>query len=219
MINSLMPGMVASSGALSTVGNWFSWSAAKPLESVRSKKAEDEALRAFEEERCVEVLGIGMEVKKELDRLVMKYAFTEECRGGNDEARLCLKSLSGTTWGAAESYELLVQSLNEVWSEKVKVGSPKLTVRVLLAEEDSMIGEKGRDYIEKVWTKEKCGNGMDVEVITLDGTDHDSVLDPARGAMGEYYKAVRAGKAAFIREGESGTEIDEISGEHIATIN
>ena len=36
-----------------------------------------------------------------------------------------------------------------------------------------------------------------MECVTLEGTDHDSVLDPAKGAMGEVYNALKAGKRSF----------------------
>lgn len=203
MINSLLPGLATSSGAFASIGNWFGSSSGALSSGTATAEdtASKEAVRAYEERRCVEVFGVSTEVKAELDKLVMKYAFTEECSGGNDEARLCLKSLSTISWGALESYPSYITSLKEVWEKKGAEGAAKLTVRVLLAEEDAMIGEKGAKYLQECWTGQKVGKGVDVEVITLDGTDHDSVLDPMRGAVGEFYRAVKEETKAFVDEG------------------
>lgn len=206
MINSLMPSFATSSGALASFSSWFGSSTVGTSPNNASK----EATKAWEEQRCVEVFGVSVAVKVELDKLVMKYAFGEECSGGNDEARLCLKSLSDVSWGALESYPAYITSLSEVWKERVDDGSPKLTFRVLLAEEDAMIGEKGAKYLQEVWTKEACGTGVDIEFITLDGTDHDSVLDPVRGAVVELYKAVKDGRQAFVKEGGNAATQDVI---------
>ena len=212
MINSLLPGLATSSGAFASIGNWFAGSnsgAPNNELSTAGDTTSKEAVKAYEERRCLEVFGVSAEVKAELEKLVMKYAFTEECSGGNDEARLCLKSLSTISWGALEYYPSYITSLQQAWSKRLAEGSPKLTVRILLAEEDAMIGEKGAEYLQECWTKEKVGEGVDIEVITLDGTDHDGVLDPMRGATGEFYRAVKEGRKAFVEEGGEGGEEEE----------
>ena len=205
MINSAMPSFAASSGILTAVSNWFG--------SVKTVETNPETLKKdkeYFEKVCMQSYGISMDVQKELNKLVMKYAFAEECSGGNDEARLCLKSIEGSDWGVLDDYPSYIAKLREAWEKKVQEGGEKLTVRILLAEEDVMIGEKGMKYLEGCWTKKKCGKvGIDVETVTLEGTDHDSVLDPARGAMGEVYAALREGRRAFpLAEDVIGSERD-----------
>jgi len=217
MINSLLPGLATSSRAFAAVGSWFSSSTGSLGSSIsattttRESQVTEEAVQAFEERRCYEAFGISPAVKAELDKLVMRYAFAEECSGGNDEARLCLKSLSSISWGALESYPSYITALKEVWEKRVREGGAKLTVRVLLAEEDAMIGEKGEKYLQDCWTKSNVGEGVDVEVITLDATDHDSVLDPMKGAIAEYYKAVKEGRTAFVQEGQAVSDKSKVT--------
>lgn len=212
MINTAVPSFAASGGILTAVSNWFSGvstvsTGVRTVGKEEDVKSENEYL----EKLCLNSYGVGMEVQKELNKQVMKYAFAEECSGGNDEARLCLKSIVGSEWGVLDEYPAYIEKLKGMWEERIDAGGPKLVVRVLLAEEDVMIGAKGMKYIEECWTKEKCGRGIDVECVTLEGTDHDSVLDPARGAMGEVYNALAKKRTAFgnseeimEREGESG---------------
>jgi hypothetical protein len=140
-----------------------------------------------EERKCREHFGMELSVKKEVERLVFKYAFEENTKGVNDEARLCLKSAEGTGWDAAESYPELVGNLKVVWEEKARNGSAKLKVKIVFAEEDVMIGVKGRKYFEDCWMQEKCGDGIEVECEEAKGTDHESVLDLSKGVLGEIF--------------------------------
>lgn len=71
-------------------------------------------LKEEEEAECLQGFGISMEVKKEVNKLVFKYAFEENTVGANDEARLCLRSPIGTSWDACEDYVECARNLAEV---------------------------------------------------------------------------------------------------------
>jgi hypothetical protein len=173
MINKASPAFGASIGAIAGFSRMFGW----------GKKIDEEE----KERRCMEHFGMELRVKKEVERLMFKYAFEENTKGANDEARLCLKSTDGTGWDAAESYPDLVANLKAVWEEKVRSGSAKLKVKIVFAEEDVMTGVKGRKYFEDCWMQEKCGDGIEVECGEVKGTDHDSVLDLSKGILGEIF--------------------------------
>ena len=187
MINSASPRFASSSGALAAFSSLWGGGSSDD----KAEKQEEE------EKRCQESYGISLEVRKELEKLVMKYAFTEECSGGNDEARLCLKSVAGTDWEAIEDYPSYIQRLRSRWEQSVKNGGENLTVRIVLAEEDIMIGKKGKEHLEECWTREHCGDAIDVECVVIEGTDHDGVVDPAGGAMSEIYSALKSSRPAF----------------------
>jgi hypothetical protein len=172
MINKASPAFGASSGAIAGFTRMFGL----------GKKIDEKE----EERKCREHFGMELSVKKEVERLVFKYAFEENTKGANDEARLCLKSTEGTGWDAAESYPDLVANLKAVW-EKVRNGSAKLKVKIVFAEEDAMIGVKGKKYFEDCWMQEKCGDGIEVECGEVKGTDHDSVLDLSKGILGDIF--------------------------------
>jgi hypothetical protein len=173
VINKASPAFGASSGAIASSSRVFGW----------GKKIDEEE----EESKCKEHFGVELSVKKEVERLGFKYACEENIKGLNDEARLCLKSTEGTGWDAAESYPDLVVNLKAVWEEKVRNGGAKLKVKIVFAEEDVMIGVKGRKYFEDCWMQEKCGDGIGVECREIKGTDHESVLEPSKGVLGELF--------------------------------
>jgi hypothetical protein len=185
IVNNASPVFAASGGASSYLLSMFK-------SNVKEEKAK--AL-----ERCKEGFGFGTEVKKAMDRLIFKYAWAEDSTGGNDEARLCLKSVVGSDWGACDDYPKMVQNLKEVWEKRVeeKNGEGKLMVRIVFAGEDVMIGVKGKKYFEDCWTEEKCGKGIDVKCVQPQGTDHDSVVDPSKGVMREIFRALRESSASF----------------------
>jgi hypothetical protein len=49
-----------------------------------------------EEKNYLEGYRISLDVNKDLDKLIFKYAFKKNAKGANDEARLCLKSVEGS---------------------------------------------------------------------------------------------------------------------------
>lgn len=172
IINRASPTLDSSSGALSAFAGIF------------GRKNGNETKKKFEEEerKCEEGYGMSLSVKKELEKIMMKFMFEENTKGANDEARLCLKSTEGCSWDACEDCPEFVKNLKQSWEKKVtKEGSGKLKTKIVFAEEDVMIGKKGIDYFTECWTQEKCGRGIGVECVQIEGTDHDSVIDPEKG--------------------------------------
>lgn len=139
-------------------------------------------------------MGLPFEVVEEIKRLFFKFQVAENTKGGNDEARLCLKLGAGTEWGACEDYAVYVSDLGKVWEERVKRegGRAKLGVWIVFPEEDIMIGRKGMKVFEGFWTEERCGAGVDVHVETVLGADHDSTVMVTEGVMGKMYERVKA---------------------------
>jgi len=186
IINRAGPAVESSSGVLGSFMGMFS----NRGDAEEPEDVEDE------ERRCKETIGMGLDVKIKLERLIFKYTFAENTKGANDEARLCLKSVDGSGWDKCEDYNAFVQELKGFWEQRVKEnGAKKLRVKIVFAEEDAMIGKKGRKYFEDCWTKELCGDGVEVELVELKGGDHDSVVDPSKGIMGDMLAAVKAGGA------------------------
>jgi len=148
------------------------FSAIKSVFSSSKEPTEEE--KAEEERKCVEGYGMGLEAKAAVDKLAFRCFFAEETAGANDEARLCIKSVKGTGWGACEDYEKCVGYLAGVWEKSVEQGGKKLQIFVVLPEEDIMVGEKGMKYFEECWGEDKRGKGIEVDVVRVKGTDHDS---------------------------------------------
>lgn len=150
--------------------------------------------REQESRKCLEGYGVPIEVKDELDKTIFKFVFAENTVGGNDEARLCLKSVAGTTWDACEDYEECVKTLAETWEKRVEEGGSKLRVDIFLPEEDVMVGKKGMNYFEECWGGERRGKGIKVETVRWDGTDHESVMSLTQGAVGRMLSILKGSR-------------------------
>jgi hypothetical protein len=175
ILNTAQPVLSASGGSITFVTSAF------------KSKVATEKVKKKDEEKCLLGYGVSTDVKKEVDKLVFKYAFEEDSNGANDEARLCLKSTSGTGWDKCEDFEEYVRNLAGVWERRVGEGGPKLGVKIVFPEEDRMIGEKGKMYFRMCWEVERCGKGIEVEVEEMKGMDHESVADPPNGAIGRLF--------------------------------
>ena len=98
----------------------------------------------------------------------------ENTKGLNDETRLCLKK--GVTWGECEDFDEYIKNLAA--REEQGVAGAKLRVKILFAQQDSMIGQRGRQYMEECWERNcrtETGQAFDVLVKTVDDTDHDGL--------------------------------------------
>jgi hypothetical protein len=183
IINTAAPTIGASSGAISSVTGMF------------KSKAKSQEENEEKEGRCMNGLGIGSKETSELSRFTMKCAFAEETSGANDEARLCLKSVEGQCgWGAADDYPTLVGDVRKVWEERVEGGTEKLKLVVVFAEDDAMIGVKGKKYFEECWKQEKCGSGIVMNIVQAQGTDHDGVIDTMGSTMRTLFEKVKKGE-------------------------
>jgi hypothetical protein len=130
-------------------------------------------------------------LKEVVDATFFKYAFAENTTGVNDEARLCLKSVRGTTWNVCDNYEEYVRTLADSWDQRISEGSKPLRVDIFLPGEDMMVGEKGMKYFEECWKEESRGNGIKVECVRWKGTDHETTTSPINGAIGRMFSVAK----------------------------
>lgn len=183
IVNRASPTLASSSGVLSAFAGFFGGKDA----SETKKNLEDR------ERKCQEGYGMSLSVRKELERITAKYVFEEDTKGLNDEARLCLKSTEGCGWDACEDYPGFVENLKQSWEKKIdgEGGRGKLKVKIAFAEEDVMIGKKGMEYFKECWTQEKCGRGIEVECVQIEGTDHDSITNPEMGFIQSIFSTAK----------------------------
>ncbi|TVY48735.1 hypothetical protein LOCC1_G002323 [Lachnellula occidentalis] len=184
MINTAVPTVGASvgvsSGAISSLTGLFK-------DNSQPKQKDIDA-----DKRCLEFCGMDSKATSELNNFAMKCAFAEETKGANDEARLCLKSVSGEcSWDAAESLPELVQNLKVAWEKRVEEGENRLRLRLVFAEEDAMIGEKGRLYFEDCWAEGKGESGIEVQSTKALGTNHDTLVDCTKEWLREMMESVK----------------------------
>ncbi|KAH7354775.1 Alpha/Beta hydrolase protein [Rhexocercosporidium sp. MPI-PUGE-AT-0058] len=141
-----------------------------------------------------ESFGCSLAVYNELTRISSKFLFAENTLGGNDEARLCLKSVPGSNWDRCEVYPTFVLDLKVEWGKRAKQDGKKLRLDIVFGEgEDAMIGAKGMKYFKDCFNKENCGDGIEVEVCETAGAGHDTVIDPCFAPIGRLHDRVRKG--------------------------
>lgn len=128
------------------------------------------------------------EIGKEIEKLQSMYMFEESIDGGNDEARLCLKSNGDGMMGACEDLEQYVEVL---FQKEKKHKAAKLRVSLHFAALDVMIGQGGRSYFERCWSQDVVEEAIEVCSTEHNGTSHDSVLtDLKDGAMKGVFEAI-----------------------------
>ena len=181
VMNTAQPAFSVSGGAITAVKSVF-----------KSKVLTEEEVNE-EERKCMEGLGISSDVRDELDKLMFKHMFAENTAGGNDEARMCMKSTKGTSWYACEDYEECIRNLAMVWEKRVHDGSEKLKVNVVLPEEDDLVGHKGMEYFERCWGHDRCGSGIEVRIVKMKGTDHDTTASPTEDYLPKMLQELRSG--------------------------
>ncbi|KAJ4147064.1 hypothetical protein LMH87_001616 [Akanthomyces muscarius] len=104
----------------------------------------------------------------------VRAGMAESTKGLNDETRLCLKK--SVTWGECEDFDEYVKKLAA--REEQRAEGSRLRVKILFAQKDSMIGQRGRQYMEECWERNcrtETGQAFDVLAKTVDDTDHDGV--------------------------------------------
>jgi hypothetical protein len=178
-VTTAQPAFAFSGGAFTSVA-----SAIK--DKVKTAKQKEEEGR-----KCLDGYGMSLELKEDLDKAIFQYAFAENSIGANDEARLCLKSVSGITWDICDNYEECVKTLAEAWDKRVAEGWKPLRVDIYLPEEDMMVGNKGMQYFEDCWKKESLGRGIKAEIVRWKGTDHETTTSPSNGAVGRMFSVVK----------------------------
>jgi hypothetical protein len=136
--------------------------------------------------RIEERYGVSREMQTELDDLVLKAIFGEQTVGANSEALMCLRKGPAWTWGTCDDYELFLRELVALERNRQQADSgssqrpaKRLKVRIYFAETDAMIGKRGQSYVEQCWRgngDSEYGDVFDFEATTVDGTDHDNLV-------------------------------------------
>ena len=113
--------------------------------------------------------GISRDFQAKVDSELPRMIFNESTIGANKEALLCFKKGPEGMWGVCDDYEDFIKRL----VEEERAEKSKVRIRVFFAAEDSMIGIKGREYMDCCWKKY---DDFDFESRIVANTDHDSVL-------------------------------------------
>ena len=167
----------------------------KPTDKTCQKNNDRDAVSKDALEKSArECFGCSLTVYNEITKNSSRFLFAENTSGGNEEARLCMKSVPGSSWDRCEVYPTFVLDLKVEWEKRLKQNGKKLKLDIVWGEgDDAMIGAKGMRYFKDCFKQENCGEGIEVEVCEVPGASHDTVIDPCFNPMGELLDRVRKG--------------------------
>lgn len=143
------------------------------------------------------------DVVQELRKEIMSYVAAEDLDGVGEDAQLFLRKPREVEWCAGSTVEA------EKWKDidsAVKVlagivgsegdGGRKWVVDAFHAEEDNMVGMKGRVWFDGCWEVVKGsgdgeGGGIEYRSEVVPDSDHNFLMDPGFGASGKWLGRVR----------------------------
>ncbi|KAH9214438.1 Alpha/Beta hydrolase protein [Leptodontidium sp. 2 PMI_412] len=162
--------------------------------NVFKNNAREAISKEAQEKSCRDSFGFSLAVHNEVTKNSGKFLFAENTSGGNDEARLCMKSVPGSSWDRCEVYPTFVLDLKIEWEKRAKQNGKKLRLDIVFGEgNDAMIGAVGMKYFKDCFKKENCGEGIEVEVSETPGASHDTIIDPCFAPMRELLNRVSKG--------------------------
>ena len=121
------------------------------------------------------------------DYLFLKCRLAEKSSGISDEFLLCLKRKGVTSWGLFSDYPEAIRLLQKqeldimARRRKMRQERVKLKIRVIYAEKDSMIADRGAAWFDRLWIEQ--GEWADFLSQVSLGSDHDDVPSGHSGPM------------------------------------
>lgn len=104
--------------------------------------------------------------------------YTENTTGVNEEIRLCLKKGGDATWGECEDFRLFVKKLADQERQSSAREEARLKINIYFGENDSMIEDKGRRYMQTCWngTDGEYADAFDFGSKIVKDSDHNNLL-------------------------------------------
>ncbi|RHZ62993.1 hypothetical protein CDV55_102910 [Aspergillus turcosus] len=138
--------------------------------SSSSEAAKDHSFLDANWRRVERDYGVPHAEQAELARLAVRFMFKEDTVGANSEALQCLRK-GDSSWGVCEDYARCVQTL----AARERSTGGRVSVRAYFAATDALVGSRGQKYFEECWRAPGL-DGIDYVSSTVDGTDHDTVV-------------------------------------------
>lgn len=158
------------------------------------------------------------DVVEELRRLITTFLFAESIDGISADAQIFLKKPHSTPWCSPEIFwsdiDYAVPLLSKIIDkhESTDGESRKWVIDAFHAENDEMVGEKGRLWFDECWVptqnssastrsiktiedgvaKEESDSVFEYRSAVVAGSEHNYLIDPAYGASEAWLQRVRA---------------------------
>lgn len=116
--------------------------------------------------------GVSRAEQAELSRTAFRAMFNENTAGADSEALQCLRKGESSDWAACSDYAHCAQTL----AARERSTDGRVTVRTYFAATDAMVGCRGQKYFEGCWRAPGMEEPIDFTSKTIDGTDHDTLV-------------------------------------------
>lgn len=161
----------ASGALLNQVGSLFS--------SPSSTDNQDNGPFAENRRKMMAKCGFSLEDQEIMSNEMSEAIFREDTVGANSEALLCLGKCPEGSWGKCQDFYQYLKDLAQLERTRrsENPNSGKLKVDMYFAESDALIGNGGKEFLEKCWSGEngEYQDAFDYEASTSPNTDHDTV--------------------------------------------
>lgn len=118
--------------------------------------------------------------------------------GVKDESLVCLKKLGPGAWGVCEDYSVFVDAFRQAEIDHLRANDSggkesrhKLRFRAFFSESDFMIGDGGREYFVKNWSRPGVEDAVDFESTIVPDTNHDNVVSAHKKALGMAFEELK----------------------------
>ncbi|ATY64477.1 alpha beta hydrolase fold-1 [Cordyceps militaris] len=149
-------------------------------------EAEEQTVQSWQQDNSLKLereCGLSTKIQGALQLQTVEHIFSENTSGSSDEARHCARKATRGSWGKADNYQVFVQELaqqervrNESHAERASTA--KLRVMAFFAATDHIIGEGGRQYVEKCWkgSPGEFDDAFEFSHKTVVGSGHDELV-------------------------------------------
>lgn len=152
----------------------------------REEEEEEETVQSWDKANSLKLereCGLSLKLQGALQLQTVEHIFSESTVGSSDEARHCARKASPGSWGKADNYTVFVRELAEQERSR-NVGqadgssAARLKVMAFFAASDHIVGEGGREYVEKCWrgTPSEFDDFFSFSSQTVAGSGHDGLV-------------------------------------------
>jgi hypothetical protein len=127
------------------------------------------------------------EMTKAIDEKIMEYALLENVEGVSQEALFCLKRGGEGAWGGWGDNDEYIPVLKQ--QEQAGGYEAKIELDVFFAETDDSSGERGSQWFNELWKRERDG-WIGYRSSTVAEMTHETIMRTGSGALGSVFDKI-----------------------------
>ncbi|KAL4993577.1 hypothetical protein BDV10DRAFT_178839, partial [Aspergillus recurvatus] len=117
----------------------------------------------------------------QIDKATLQYALMENFEGISQEALFCMKRGPDDLWGPWMDYDQFLPFLAS--RERDRDEKYSFRLETFSAESDHSLGKEGPRWFDSCWEESTSENVTSYSSITVQGTNHETILRPEAGVL------------------------------------